>query len=96
MAELTQRQMLVTLVEDVKHIKGKQDCIDKKLANIDIELTGTSYDKSKGIVPRLNKAEISIINMKRKQAKIVIWGFAIFGCINIIGVIVIIVNNIIG
>jgi len=93
MAELTQRQMLVTLVEDVKHIKGKQDDMDEKLVNIDIELTGTSYDKTKGIVPRLNKAEENITDMKKKQTKIFIWGFAIFGSINLIGIIMAIINN---
>ncbi len=86
--------MLETLVEDIKHIKGKQDDMKSTLANIDIELTGTTYDKSKGIVPRLNKAEVSITDMKKKQAKIIIWGFAIFGSLNLVGIILAIINNI--
>ena len=101
MAVLTQRQMLETLVEDVRHIKGKQsileekqDGMDLKLTNIDIELTGTSYDKTKGIVPRLNRAERCITEMKKRQAKITAWGGAIFGVITIAGIIIAIINNI--
>jgi len=103
MAEPTQKQILAILVGDIKEIKLKQTSLDKKqdgmdlkLTSIDTELTGTSYDKTRGIVPRLNIAEKNIVKMKRNQTKIITWGLAIFGSINIIGIIIAIINNVKG
>jgi len=91
MAEPTQKEMLATLVKDVKYImakqgemKQKQDNMDLKINNIEIELSGTSMEPGRGVVHRLIKAEECISSIKKKQYKIFTWGVVIITLLNII------------
>ena len=91
MAEPTQKELLQTLVKDVKHImvkqdnmRTKQDSMDLVQNNILIELSGTSLEPGRGVVPRLIQAEECIVEIKKKQYKIFTWGIVIVGGLNLL------------
>ena len=101
MAEPTTRQLLTGLVSDVKHIKdkqdkmkSKQDDMDLRFNNIEVELIGTKMDPERGMVPRVKKNETDIITIKKNQNKIITWGATILGAINIIALLIIIWNTV--
>ena len=77
MVNPTQKEMLTTLVRDVKHIKDKQDKMKTKqdtmeltVNDIKIELSGTTMEPERGMVYRLRQAEECLARIKRKQYKI--------------------------
>jgi hypothetical protein len=73
MVEMTQRQMLRKIVEDVDEVKIRQETMEKKLDNIEIDLGGTRLEPGRGVVQRLVQAEKCISEIKKKQFKIFTW-----------------------
>lgn len=99
MSDPTQKEMLTQLVRDVKHIMDKQDKMKIKqddmelvLHDVQIDISGTITDPSRGIVFRVGKNEECIASMRKKQTRIVTWGVTIFGLINILAAIALIYN----
>lgn len=91
MAEPTQKEMLQTLVRDVKHMivkqgnmETKQDNMELIVNDIKIELSGTSLEPERGMVYRLRKAEQCLINIKKKQYKINMVGIIAIAAANLL------------
>ncbi len=72
MAEPTTKELLITLVGDVKHIKDKQDKMklkqddmDLRFNNIETELIGTSMDPERGMIPRCSDCKQPTIHFTK-------------------------------
>lgn len=90
MAEPTQKELLVKLTGKVDHIiskqedmKTKQDNMDLRLHDIQIDISGTSSEPERGITFRLRQAEKCIATIKKKQYRIFVWGIVIFSILGL-------------
>ena len=89
MADQSQKEMLVQLVNDVSYIKDKQEKMKAKQDNMElavhdvlIELTGTSADPNRGIIPRVLANEKCISTIKKRQFKALTWFTTLFTIFN--------------
>ena len=89
MAELTEREMLLQLIDKVDHIsdkqdkmKVKQDDMDLRFNNVEIELCGTSLEPERGIVSRVRQNEKCIVKIKKEQFKLYTWALVLVAAIN--------------
>lgn len=84
MTNLTQKEMIQTILGDVQEVMVRQGTMEKKLDNIEIDLGGTEREPERGVIPRLQKAERCIGEIKKKQYRILTWGVVIITSANLL------------
>lgn len=83
-----------TQKEMISQILQKQEKQGKLLTEMDIALRGPNYDPNDGgLLEQVHTNTSDLNSMRKKQQKIITWGVTIFGAINILGVILVIITR---